>query len=235
MAKRAEGAVGVRGRMRRQGPLDRFDESVGEDERIAAGSFNMDPGMRAPDEFSDVASAGYRENAKRVAERGGAKQYATSVEEEEADTEAGERRKQLMFVLAALIGGGAGGMGASRAMGPGARPGLGVGARNPSRAEWNAMKEQRELDALVRRVGEKGERLGQQARNQPLADRLKGLEAKDQLPWESNLFTQQEAYNLLSNSSANRTLGKVLAEAQAAERAALKKSFHLFRGGKNTP
>jgi hypothetical protein len=127
--------------MRRQGPLDRFDESVGEDERIAEGSFNMDPGMRAADEFTDVASAGYRENAKRVAERGGDKQYATSVEEEEADTEADERRKQLMFVLAALIGGGAGGMGASRMMGPGARPGLGVGARNPSRAEWNAMKE----------------------------------------------------------------------------------------------
>jgi len=140
MAKRAEGAIGMRGRMRRQGPLDRFDESVGEDERIAEGSFNMDPGMRAPDEFTDVASAGYRENAKRVAERGGAKQYATSVEEEEADTEADERRKQLMFVLAALIGGGAGGMGASRMMGPGARPGLGVGARNPSQAEWNAMK-----------------------------------------------------------------------------------------------
>jgi len=41
--------------------------------------------------------------------------------------------------------------------------------------------------------------------------------------------------NLLSNSSANRILGKVQAEAAAAERAALKKSFHLFRGGKNTP
>jgi len=140
MAKRAEGTIGVRGRMRRQGPLDRFDESVGEDERIAAGSFNMDPGMRAPDEFTDVASSGYRENAKRVAERGGDKQYATSVEEEAADAEADERRKQLMFVLAALIGGGVGGMGASRAMGPGARPGLGVGARNPTQAEWNAMK-----------------------------------------------------------------------------------------------
>jgi len=100
----------------------------------------MDPGMRAPDEFTDVASAGYREQAKRVAERGGDKQYATSVEEEEADAEADERRKQLMFVLAALIGGGAAGMGASRAMGPGARPGLGVGARNPTQAEWNAMK-----------------------------------------------------------------------------------------------
>jgi hypothetical protein len=188
MAKSAVNAHGVRGRMRRQGPLDRFDESVGEDEsvldriagivdmpreaiaaairgederglagfagdvagdplsyaddrgRIAAGSFNMDPGMRAADEFTDVASPGYRENAKRVAERGGNKQYATSLEEEEAGGEAEERRKQLMFALAALIGGGAGGMGVSKAMGPGPRPGLGVGARNPSQAEWNAMK-----------------------------------------------------------------------------------------------
>jgi len=140
MAKSAVNAHGVRGRMRRQGPLDRFDESVGEDERIAAGSFNMDPGMRAADEFTDVASPGYRENAKRVAERGGKKQYATSLEEEEADAEADERRKQLMFALAALIGGGMLGKGASRAMGPGPRPGLGVGARNPTQAEWNAMK-----------------------------------------------------------------------------------------------
>ena len=166
MSKRTESAVGVRGRMRRQTPLDRFDEAVGEDEsvldrlaafagdvagdplsyaddreRIAAGSFTMDPGMRAPDEFSDVASPGYRENAKRVAERGGNKQYATSLEEEDADAEADERRKQLMFALAALIGGGMLGKGASRAMGPGPRPGLGVGARNPTQAEWNAMKE----------------------------------------------------------------------------------------------
>jgi hypothetical protein len=174
--------------MRRQTPLDRFDEAVGEEEslldriagivdmpreaiaaairgederglagfagdvagdplsyaddrgRIAAGSFNMDPGMRAPDEFSDVASAGYRENAKRVAERGGAREYATSVEEEEADAEGAERRRQLMFALAALIGGGMLGQGANRALGPGPRPGLGLGSRNPTQAEWNAMK-----------------------------------------------------------------------------------------------
>ncbi len=143
MARRAANAHGVRRGMRRQTPLDRFDEAVGEDERIAAGSFNMDPGMRAPDEFTDVTSAGYRENAKRAAERGGAKEYATSVEEEEADSEADERRKQLLFALAALITGGAGGMAANRALGPGARPGLGLGSRNPSRAEWNAMKGRR--------------------------------------------------------------------------------------------
>ena len=89
MARRAANAHGVRGGMRRQTPLDRFDEAVGEDEsvldriagivdmpreaiaaairdevdregRVAPGSFNMDPGMRAPDEFTDVTSAGYR-------------------------------------------------------------------------------------------------------------------------------------------------------------------------------
>ena len=191
MARRTVNAYGVRGGMRRQTPVDRFDEAVGEDEsvldriagivdmpreaimaairgedergsqqlaafagdvagdplsyaddrgRIAPGSFNMDPGMRAPDEFTDVTSAGYRESAKRVAERGGAKEYATSVEEEEADAEADERRKQLLFALVALITGGAGGMAANRALGPGARPGLGLGSRNPSQAEWNAMK-----------------------------------------------------------------------------------------------
>ena len=127
MARRAVDAHGVRTGMRRQTPVDRFDEAVGEDERIAAGSFNMDPGMRAPDEFTDVTSEGYRESAKRVAERGGAKEYATSVEEEEADSEADELRGQLLFALAALGLGGVGGMAANRALGPGARPGLGLG------------------------------------------------------------------------------------------------------------
>ena len=173
-------AFGVRGRHRRQTPLDRFDEAVGEDEslldriagivdmpraaivaaiqnedergsqqyvddreRISPGSFNMDPGMRAPDEFSDVTSEGYNEWAKRAAERGGAKEYATSVEEEEADAGSAERRKQMLFALAALIGGGAMGKGANRMLGPGPRPGLGVGGRNPTQAEWNAMKEAR--------------------------------------------------------------------------------------------
>ena len=100
----------------------------------------MDPGMRAPDEFTDVTSEGYNEWAKRAAERGGAKEYATSVEEEEADSEADERRKQLLFALAALVTGGVGGKVANRMLGPGARPGLGLGSRNPSQAEWNAMK-----------------------------------------------------------------------------------------------
>ncbi len=191
MARSAVNAHGVRGGMRRQTPLDRFDEAVGEDEsvldriagivdmpreaimaairgedergsqqlaafagdvagdplsyaddrgRIAPGSFNMDPGMRAPDEFTDVTSEGYNEWAKRAAERGGAKEYATSVEEEEADSEADERRKQLLFALAALVTGGVGGKVANRMLGPGARPGLGLGSRNPSQAEWNAMK-----------------------------------------------------------------------------------------------
>jgi len=140
MARRTVNAHGVRGGMRRQTPLDRFDEAVGEDERIAAGSFNMDPGMRAPDEFTDVTSEGYNEWAKRAAERGGAKEYATSVEEEEADSEADELRGQLLFALAALGLGGVGGKVANRMLGPGARPGLGLGSRNPSRAEWNAMK-----------------------------------------------------------------------------------------------
>ena len=123
MARSAVNAHGVRTGMRRQTPVDRFDEAVGEDEsvldriagivdmpreaitaairdevdregRVAPGSFNMDPGMRAPDEFTDVTSDGYNEWAKR-------------------------------------------------AWGPGARPGLGVGSRNPSRAEWNAMKGRR--------------------------------------------------------------------------------------------
>ena len=140
MARSAVNAHGVRGGMRRQTPVDRFDEAVGEDERIAAGSFNMDPGMRAPDEFTDVTSEGYNEWAKRAAERGGAKEYATSVAEEEADSEADELRGQLLFALAALVTGGVGGKVANRMLGPGARPGLGLGSRNPSQAEWNAMK-----------------------------------------------------------------------------------------------
>jgi len=147
MARRTVNAHGVRGGMRRQTPLDRFDEAVGEDERIAAGSFNMDPGMRAPDEFTDVTSEGYNEWAERAAERGGAKEYATSVEEEEADSEADERRKQLLFALAALVTGGVGGKVANRMLGPGARPGLGLGGRNPSQAEWNALKAGRQQSA----------------------------------------------------------------------------------------
>jgi hypothetical protein len=70
--------------------------------RIPPGSFTQDPGMRAPDEFQDVGSAGYREQAKRVAERGGARQYATSVEEEERKKQAEKRRTQVAFALALL-------------------------------------------------------------------------------------------------------------------------------------
>jgi hypothetical protein len=58
--------------------------------------------MRAPDEFTDVTSAGYREQAKRVAERGGAKQYATSVEEEEGKKRADEIRNLVLMTLVAL-------------------------------------------------------------------------------------------------------------------------------------
>jgi hypothetical protein len=58
--------------------------------------------MRAPDEFSDVASAGYREQAKRVAERGGARQDATSVDEEERRKQADEVRNLVLMALAAL-------------------------------------------------------------------------------------------------------------------------------------
>ena len=97
--------------------------------RIPPGSFTQDPGMRARDEFTDITSKGYNEWATRAAENP-QKQYATSVEEEEADAEADKLRKVLMFVLAALFGGGVAGMGANRALGPGARPGLGLGSRN---------------------------------------------------------------------------------------------------------
>ena len=113
MASSAGGAFGVRrpdrsvGGMRRQGPVDRFDEMFGEDERIREGSFGLDPGMRAADEFQDVASAGYRENAKRVAERGGAEQYSTSVGQEEGEAEADELRNAVALILASLAGGGA--------------------------------------------------------------------------------------------------------------------------------
>ena len=70
--------------------------------RIPPGSFTQDPGMRAPDEFSDVTSAGYREQAKRVAERGGARQDATSVEEEERRKQADEVRNLVLMALVAL-------------------------------------------------------------------------------------------------------------------------------------
>jgi hypothetical protein len=88
----------------------RPDRSV----RIQPESFTQDPGMRAADEFTDVGSAGYREQAKRVAERGGAKEYATSVEEEEAQRSAEQKREWAARVLAALMGGSAMGSGMQR-------------------------------------------------------------------------------------------------------------------------
>ena len=133
MASSAGGAFGVRrpdrsiGGMRRQGPVDRFDEAVGEDERIQEGSFGLDPGMRAADEFQDVASAGYRENAKRVAERGGAEQYSTSVGQEEGEAEADELRNQIGLALAML---GVGGL-----LGPAGGP-FGVPAVRAAQAPW---------------------------------------------------------------------------------------------------
>ena len=92
------------------GVSSRPDRSV----RIQPESFTQDPGMRAADEFTDVGSAGYREQAKRVAERGGAKEYATSVEEEEAKRSAQQKREWAARILAALMGGRAMGIGMSR-------------------------------------------------------------------------------------------------------------------------
>jgi hypothetical protein len=98
--------------------LDRAAELVEELESIVArmppGSFTQDPGMRAGDEFTDVGSAGYRESAERVAERGGAKEYATSVEEEEGRRSAEQKREWTARILAALVGGSAFGSGMQR-------------------------------------------------------------------------------------------------------------------------
>jgi len=68
------------GGMRRQGPVDRFDEAVGEDARIQPGSFTQDPGMRAQaGQFTDVTSRDYGRHYGAHAERGGALEFATSV------------------------------------------------------------------------------------------------------------------------------------------------------------
>jgi hypothetical protein len=123
--------------------LERAAELAEELEQIVArmpeGSFTQDPGMRARDQFTDVGSAGYREQAKRVAEGGGAKQYATSVEEEEAEARADTLRNRVGMALMALSGVAAAGgalnlgMASSRV---GAAPGIGLtlfntpGARN---------------------------------------------------------------------------------------------------------
>jgi len=85
--------------------------------RIPPGAFTQDPGMRARDEFTDVSSEGYNEWAKRAAERGGAEEYATSVEEEQAAKHADELRTQVLLAL--LMSMGVGGVGA---VGRAARP-----------------------------------------------------------------------------------------------------------------
>ena len=64
--------------------------------------------MRAPDEFTDVTSRGYNEWAKRAAERGGAKEYATSVEEEERKEQAETLRTRVAYALAILASHGLG-------------------------------------------------------------------------------------------------------------------------------
>ena len=71
---------------------EELEEIVG---RMPPGSFTQDPGMRAGDEFTDVGSPGYREQAKRVAERGGAKEYATSGEGEGAEARADTLRNRV--------------------------------------------------------------------------------------------------------------------------------------------
>ena len=81
--------------------MRRPDRSV--NMRIQPGSFTQDPGMRARDEFTDVGSAGYREAAKRVSERGGAKQYATSVEEESAAERADLMRNIALTALSIAL------------------------------------------------------------------------------------------------------------------------------------
>ena len=79
--------------------------------RMQPGSATLDPGRRAPDEFQNVASAGYNQNAQRVAERGGAKQYETSVQEEQADQQSATARKGMLLALMAMMGvGGVGGV-----------------------------------------------------------------------------------------------------------------------------
>ena len=75
-------------------------------ERIPPGSFTMDPGMRAQaGQFTDVTSRDYARQAAAQAKRGGAMQYATSVEEEQADASADTKRDLLMIALLTLLGG----------------------------------------------------------------------------------------------------------------------------------
>ena len=59
--------------------------------------------MRVRDEFTDVSSEGYNEWAKRAAERGGAEEYATSVEEEQATNRAALIRNIALTALSAGV------------------------------------------------------------------------------------------------------------------------------------
>ena len=116
----------------------RPDRSV----RIPPGSFTQDPGMRARDEFTDVTSRGYNENAKRVAEGGGAKEYATSVEEEGGKKRADEIRNLVLMTLVALTTyGGATGRLARPAPPPGRYEPQPI--RNNMLNRWTARREMR--------------------------------------------------------------------------------------------
>jgi len=112
--------------------LERAAELAEELEQIVArmpeGSLTQDPGMRAGDEFTDVASPGYRESAERVAERGGAKEYATSVEEEGAEARADTLRNRVGMALAAMVG-----LGSAGALGAASRPLVNRGATGLTR------------------------------------------------------------------------------------------------------
>ena len=117
-------ALGVRGNGRRPRGLG---------SRLVAGEYNPESRMDAV-VLDDLASGALVDTGR---ERGGVRR---ADEVARAEGRADKHRDVLAFILAALIGGGALGKGANKMLGPGPRPGLGVGGRNPSRAEWNAMK-----------------------------------------------------------------------------------------------
>ena len=111
------------------GVSSRPDRSV----RIQPESFTQDPGMRAQaGQFTDVTSRDYARQAAAQAKRGGALQYATSVEEEEADASADTKRELLMIALLTLLGGKGLGQGVRRlATNPRLRLGAVVGPVGP--------------------------------------------------------------------------------------------------------
>jgi hypothetical protein len=101
--------------------------------RLVEGEYNPESRMDAA-VLDDLASGALVDTGR---ERGGVRR---ADEVAGAEGRADEHRDVLAFILAALIGGGALGTGANRMLGPGPRPGLGLGGRNPTQAEWNAMK-----------------------------------------------------------------------------------------------